>query len=381
MTATATAVQTAPIPLVDLKAQFASIRGEIDDAIREVIDRCAFINGEPVARFEADFADYCGTAHAVGASSGTTALHLALCALGIGPGDEVILPAHTFIATAEAVAHCGARIVFADIDPQTYTLDPESVARCITPRTRAIIPVHIYGQMADMAGLRAVAAACNHEVIILEDAAQAHGAERDGVRAGNGARAGCFSFFPGKNLGACGDAGMVTTNDGDLAKRMRALADHGRQSKYEHDQIGYNYRLDALQAAILRVKLGHLEHWTKLRRTRAALYQDLLGHTAGITVPHVAADTRHVYHLYVIQVDNRDGLRNYLADRGISAGVHYPLPLHQQPALRRRGFDAAALKVTERVAARIISLPLYAEMTDEQVIRVSDAVHRFIGGQ
>ncbi|MCB9866346.1 MAG: DegT/DnrJ/EryC1/StrS family aminotransferase [Phycisphaerales bacterium] len=376
-----TPAATAPIPLVDLHAQFASIQSEIDEAIRDVIGRCAFIGGEPVAGFERDFADFCNVEHAVGASSGTTALHLALCALGIGPGDEVIAPAHTFIATVEAIAQCGARIVFADIDPQTYTLDPESVARCLTPRTRAILPVHIYGHMADMSGLRKIAGNCDHEVILIEDAAQAHGAERDGVRAGAGGRVGCFSFFPGKNLGACGDAGMVTTNDADLARRMRALANHGRQSKYEHDQMGYNYRLDALQAAILKVKLVHLDRWTKLRRSRAALYQDLLGHTAGITTPHVAEDARHVYHLYVIQVDNRDGLRNYLADRGISAGVHYPIPLHQQPALRRHGFDSAPLKITERIANRIISLPLYPEMTDEQVIRVADAVHRFVGGQ
>jgi len=374
-------LEAATIPLVDLRAQYATIKPEIDAALQATLDRCAFVGGAAVTDFESAFADYCGARFGVGTSSGTTALHLALCALGVGPGDEVIAPAHTFIATVEAIAQCGARIVLADIDPQTYTLDPESVARCLTPRTRAVIPVHLYGQMADISGLRSLLAGCDHEVTIIEDAAQAHGAQRDEHLAGSAGRVGCFSFFPGKNLGAYGDAGMVTTCDNVLAQRMRCLADHGRQSKYEHEQMGFNYRLDALQAAILGVKLAHLDHWTQRRRAHARRYDELLGGTSRITIPYVADDTRHVYHLYVIQVDNRDGLRNYLADRGISAGVHYPVSLHHQPALRRHGFDAAALNVTERIARRIISLPLYAEMSDEQVARVADAVHRFVGGE
>jgi dTDP-4-amino-4,6-dideoxygalactose transaminase len=234
--------------------------------------------------------------------------------------------------------------------------------------------------MADLEALRQTVSRCDHEIVLIEDAAQAHGAERDGARAGSVGRAACFSFFPGKNLGAYGDAGMVTTSDAELAARMRRLADHGRQSKYQHEQMGFNYRLDTLQAAILNVKLAHLDRWTQRRISRAALYDELLGGTSGITIPHVADHARHVYHLYVIQVENRNGLRNFLADRGIAAGIHYPIALHNQPALRRHGFEAAPLKVTERIVDRIISLPLFPEMTDEEVIRVTDAVHRFVGG-
>jgi dTDP-4-amino-4,6-dideoxygalactose transaminase len=366
------------IPLVDLKAQYATIKRDVNAAIARILDDCAFIGGPEITRFETDFAHYCGARHGVGTSSGTTALHLALCALGVGQGDEVIAPAHTFIATVEAVAQTGARVVFADVDEATYTLDPESVATCLSSRTRAIIPVHIYGQMADIAAIKELKSSCDHEIVIIEDAAQAHGARRDGIRAGGACRAGCFSFFPGKNLGAFGDAGMVTTHDTELADRCRKLANHGRQDKYRHDLMGFNYRLDALQAAILNVKLQHLAAWTLRRRSRAAIYDELLTGVPGVTLPAVADDAEHVYHLYVIQVDDREGLRAHLAECNIATGVHYPIPLHQQPAVRRLGFAAAPLPVTEALCERILSLPIYPEMTDDQVARVAQCVREYL---
>lgn len=377
MTIASTQPRPASIPLVDLKAQYAAIKSEIDAAIATTIAQGAFINGPAVKHFEQAFAAYCGAQFGIGASSGTTALHLALCALGIGPCDEVIVPAHTFIATIEAVAQCGARVVLADVDPQTYTIDPESVKRCLSPRTRAIIPVHLYGQMADMEALREIVFCCDHEVVLLEDAAQAHGARRGDHLAGSSGRAACFSFFPGKNLGAFGDAGMVTTSDAELAQRLRSLADHGRQSKHQHDLIGFNYRLDTLQAAILNVKLRHLDIWTQCRRSRAEIYDEILGNVRGITTPRVAPDSTHVYHLYVIRTGQRDALRAHLSERGITTGVHYPVALHNQPALRRHGFDAAPLPVTERIVNEVLSLPLYPEMTDAQVEFVAETVREF----
>ncbi|MEE9296549.1 MAG: DegT/DnrJ/EryC1/StrS family aminotransferase [Phycisphaerae bacterium] len=428
------------IPLVDLKAQYRDIQPEIDAAVAAVLADCGFVKGPRVTAFEERFAAYCDAASSVGTSSGTAALHLALAALGVGPGDEVIAPAHTFIATVEPISQLGARIVFADVDPATYTLDPESVERCITARTRVILPVHLYGQMADMEGLRAC---CGREICIVEDAAQACGAgleegtkgeegtearrhegrgrdegtggRRDGVESAirnpqssilnrqssivnPQSRAVCFSFFPGKNLGAYGDAGAVVTSDNNLAQRMRKLRDHGRQDKHRHDLMGYNYRLDALQAAILQVKLPHLDEWNRRRRSRAALYNEMLGGVPGVTIPAVAAGRRHVYHLYVIQVDDRDGLRRFLADRRIVTGIHYPIALHQQPALQQAhgleegtkarrhggtkgivsvGFGSDALPVTERLVGRILSLPMFPEMTHDQVAEVADAVHAF----
>ena len=365
------------IPLVDLKAQYRTIRAEIDAAVAQVLTDCGFVKGPRVAAFEEQFAAYCGTTCAVGTSSGTTALHLALAALGVGPGDEVIVPAHTFIATVEPIVQLGARIVFADVDAATYTLDPASVERCITRRTRVILPVHLYGQMADLERLRALAAAGGRNLFIVEDAAQAHGARRGPHRAGGGGMTGCFSFFPSKNLGACGDAGAVTTDDGELAQRMRKLCDHGREDKYRHDLLGYNYRLDALQAAVLRVKLAHLDKWNRRRRSRAARYDELLRDVPGVTLPGTDPKNEHVYHLYVIQVDDRDGLCGHLAERRIAAGIHYPIALHQQPALWNIDCGSDALPVTERLVGRILSLPLFPEMTDDQVAEVADAVRTF----
>lgn len=381
MTMIATTVETAPIPLVDLHAQYAAIKSDIDMAIGETLESCRFVGGPAIAQFEADFARYSGARCGVGTSSGTSALHLALCALGLGPGDEVIIPAHAFIAAAEAIAQTGARIVFADVDADTYTIDPESVAQSLTPRTRAIIPAHVYGQMADIRALKEITAAHDHEVIILEDASQAQGARRDGIRAGSAGRAACFSFAPDNNLDAYGDAGMVTTDDTELADRCRRLANHGRQDKYHHASIGYNYRMDTLQAAILNVKLQHLALWTLRRRSRATLYNEMLADLPGVITPCVADETEHVYNRYVIQIENREGLRAFLAEHNIAAGVHYPVPLHHQPAIRRQGYVAAPLPVTEQLCERILSLPIYPEMTDDQVERVATAVRAFVEKQ
>ncbi|HEU4388094.1 MAG TPA: DegT/DnrJ/EryC1/StrS family aminotransferase, partial [Blastocatellia bacterium] len=317
------------IPLVDLKAQYAAIKPEIDSAIQRVVDNTAFILGKEVADFERDFAAFVGAKGAVGVASGTSALHLALLAVGVGPGDEVITTAHTFIATAEAISHTGASPVFVDIDPVTYNIDPQRIEEAITPRTKAIVPVHLYGQPADMPAILSVAKA--HGLRVIEDAAQAHGAEVNGKRCGSLADLASFSFYPGKNLGAYGDAGAVTGNDPELLERVSKLRDHGRLSKYEHDEIGFGERIDALQAAILRAKLPHLEEWTEARRRNAGLYSELFAGSKLIS-PREAANVRHVYHLYVIRWPGRDMLLDHLKSKGIGAGVHYPVPLHRQPA-------------------------------------------------
>ncbi len=360
------------IPLVDLHAQYDSIRHKINEAIALTLEQSAFIMGERVAAFEHAFAEYCGVAHAVAASSGTTALHLALMASGVGAGDEVITVSHTFIATAEAICHCSATPVFVDIDPVTYTLDPSQIEPVITPRTKAIIPVHIYGQCADMDAILAIAR--RHELKVIEDAAQSHGAEDHERRAGSMGDFGCFSFYPGKNLGACGDAGMITTDDGAAAKLMAKLANHGRETKYTHDFVGYNYRMDALQAAILLAKLKHLEDWTAARIHLALRYEE---HLRDLPLAFQARRGRHNYHLFVIQCEERDALAAALKSAGIATGIHYPVPLHRQPCFRQ--MSAQSLPVTEALAARILSLPLYPEMTDEQQDRVIAEIRRFYG--
>ncbi len=368
------------IPFVDLKAQYRSIKEEIDAAIAEILEATAFIKGPRLRQFEEAFAATCGTRHAIGTSSGTTALFVAFQALGLRPGDEVILPSHTFIATAEAVVQAGATVVLADIDPETYLLDPESVARCLSERTRVIMPVHLYGQMAAMEPLLEIARSGPGDIAVVEDAAQAHGARQGGRISGGAGILGCFSFYPGKNLGAYGDAGAVTTDDPELALKIRKLIDHGRLTKYEHDLIGYNYRLDTLQAAILDVKLRHLEAWNEARRSRAALYDRRLADVPGVRTPGVLAGNRHVYHLYVIEVDDPEALRRHLGDREIASGIHYPVPLHQQPAFRDLDFRGDDLPHTERLARRIVSLPMFPELTDDQVERVADAVREFAAG-
>jgi dTDP-4-amino-4,6-dideoxygalactose transaminase len=365
---------TEQIPLVDLKAQYSTIRSEIDAAIQQILDTTGFIMGPAVRAFEAEFADFCGVAHCVGVSSGTAALTLALRALGIGPGHEVITVAHTFIATAEAICAVGARPVFVEIDPATYTLDPAALKPAITSATRALLPVHIYGQPADMTEINEIATA--HGLAVIEDAAQAHGATWQGRKAGTLATLACFSFYPGKNLGAYGDAGAVTTDDPALAERIRLLRNHGRRSKYLHEEVGYGERLDTIQAAILRAKLPHLAEWTATRRRLAARYTKLLA-GCQVVLPTVAADADPAWHLYVIRTPHREGLLAHLKAHGVEAGVHYPVPLHRQPAFAALGHASRALPVTEEVAATCLSLPLYPELTDAQQDRIVGLISDF----
>ena len=363
------------IPLVDLQAQYQAIQSDVDVAMRRVVESTQFIMGPDVALFEAEFAAWCGATHCVGLGSGTAALELTLRALGVGAGDEVITVAHTFIATAEAISAVGATPVFVDIDPQTYNLDPDAFAAAIRDQTRAVMPVHLYGQPCDMTRIRAIAA--EHGLAVIEDAAQAHGADWAGSPVGHFGDAACFSFYPGKNLGAYGDAGAVVTNDAELAAQVRLLRNHGRRSKYLHDQIGFGHRIDTLQAAILRAKLPHLRKWTESRQRLAARYDELLT-DVGVTLPHVAVDANPVWHLYVIRTPARDALLTSLNEDGIGAGVHYPVPLHLQPAYAQLGYRAGELPVTEEVAATCLSLPLYPEMSNAQQDQVISAVQRFV---
>ncbi len=359
------------VPLVDLKAQYQQIGPEIDTAIRRVIENTSFILGPEVDAFEAAFAQFCGAAHCIGVASGTSALELALRAYGVGEGDEVITVAHTFIATAEAISAVGATPVFVDIDIDTFTMSPSAFEEAITPRTRAVIPVHLYGHPAAMDLLTEIAH--HHDIKVIEDAAQAHGATWDGVRTGTLGDAACFSFYPGKGLGAYGDAGAVVTNDADVAKQIRSLRNHGRQTKYYHDQVGYGLRIDALQAAILSAKLPHLEQWVQTRDTVAKRYTELLG-DSHMTLPYVSPRATHGWHLYVVRSLNRDQALQRLHERGIGAGVHYPVPLHLQPAYRHLGYAEGSLPETETAADTCLSLPIYPEMTNEQVELVVEAV-------
>jgi dTDP-4-amino-4,6-dideoxygalactose transaminase len=361
------------IPLVDLKAQYASIKPEIDDAVRRVIETTGFIGGPEVRAFEEEFARFCGAGFAVGVSSGTSALHMALIGAGVGPGDEVVTVSHTFIATAEMIVRCGARVVFCDIDPATGNMDPADLERRITPRTKAILPVHLYGCPAEMDTILAIGKA--RGIAVIEDAAQAHGSRYRGKTAGGIAPLACFSFYPGKNLGAYGDAGAVTCASKETADRLTSLINHGRRDKYVHDEEGYNYRLDAMQAAILRVKLRHLPDWNAARRRAAGWYDRLLGELGGVEIYRYPSHIEPVYHLYVIRVaKDRDGVIARLRERGIDAGVHYPVPLHLQPAYRHLGIGEGTLPETELSAARCVSLPLYPEITEEQIERVVDGL-------
>jgi dTDP-4-amino-4,6-dideoxygalactose transaminase len=361
------------IPLVDLGTLHAGIRNELDEAIKDVIDNNAFIMGERLKKFEEEFASFCGASRAIGASSGTTALQLALLGCGIGAGDEVITVSHTFIATAESIVQCGAIPVFVEIEPDTYNMDPKALEAAVTPRTKAIVPVHLYGQCADMDPIMEVAA--RHGLSVIEDACQAHGSAYKGKRAGAIGHAGCFSFFPGKNLGAMGDGGMVTTNDEEMADRIAMLSNHGRTKKYLHEILGHNYRMDALQAAVLRVKLRYLDEWNNQRRELARRYNEGL---AGLPVDCPAEKFGHVYHLYVIQCDERDKLSDFLKERGISAGLHYPVPLHLQPCMKDSPvWGEGAFPVTEKAASRILSLPIYPGMTNDQQDRIIAAVAEF----
>jgi dTDP-4-amino-4,6-dideoxygalactose transaminase len=360
------------IPQIDLKAQYRTIKPEIDRAIAEILENTSFIGGPPVADFEKEFAAFCEARHCVGAASGTAALHLALCVAGVGPGDEVVTVSQTFIATAEVVRMCGATVRMVDIDPRTYCMDPESLRAAITPRTRAIIPVHLYGQPAEMDPILEIGR--QHGIPVIEDSAQSHGARYRGRRVGGLAPIATFSFYPGKNLGAYGDAGALTLADAGAADLASRLANHGRAEKYRHLIEGFNYRLDAIQAAVLSVKLRHLEAWNRRRREIAARYDALFAAVPEITRPWAPAHVEHVYHLYVVLAPGRDRVAEHLRSRGVMVQLHYPIPLHLQPAYAHLGMKPGALPATERVADGCISLPIFPEMTDEQVRYVVETV-------
>ena len=364
-------IANASVPFVDLKKQYQTIKPEVDAAIASVIENTNFILGPQVAAFEKAFAEYVGGAFCVGVNSGTAALQLALMACGIGPGDEVIVPSFTFFATAEAVSVLGAKPIFVDIDPVSYTITAAGIEKAITPRTRAIIPVHLYGQAVDLDPI--VALAEDHDLYLIEDSAQAHGAEYKGKRVGALGDAGCFSFYPSKNLGAYGEAGGIVTNDEELAVRMRLLRDHGSTSKYAHAIVGYNFRMEEIQAAVLNVKLPHLNDWNNGRRARAARYHELLSGT-GLVLPREMEYARHVYHVFAVQSDNREELQQRLAALGIQSGVHYPIPIHLQDAYASLGYKAGDLPVTEWLAERVMSLPMYPELPEDHQRAVAAAV-------
>ena len=353
------------VPFLNLRAAHEPLRAEFITAIQEVIDSSAFAGGPFVAKFEADFARFCQSDHAIGLGNGTDALWLSLLALGVGPGDEVITVPSTFLATAEAISFTGARPVFVDIEEQSYTLNPELLEKAITSRTKAIIPVHLFGQIADMDPIMGIAR--KHGLHVIEDACQAHGAEYKGRQAGSIGDTGCFSFYPGKNLGALGEAGAAVTNNTELARKIQILRDHGQSRKYHHAVVGWNARMDGIQAAALRIKLKHLSAGNAARREHARHYDELLGGLEGVVTPAPAPHGVHVYHVYAIRVENRDWTLQTLAGRGIACGIHYPVPVHLQEAYRSLGYTRGSFPVAERCADEFLSLPMFPELTAEQV--------------
>lgn len=363
------------VQFVDLKAQYETIAPEVDEAIRRVVANADFILGKDVELFEQEFAAYCDVKYAVGLDSGMSALELALRTYNIGEGDEVITVSHTFSATAFSISLTGARPVFVDVDPHTYNMDSTQIEAAITRRTRAILPVHLYGQPADMDEISAIAR--KHDLVLIEDACQAHGARYKDKRVGAWGNAACFSFYPGKNLGAYGDGGMLVTNDAGIAGKTKMLRNYGQTEKYNHVFVAYNRRLDTLQAAVLRVKLRHLDDWNSARQRAAHAYDKLLKGMDGIVTPNAANDRTHVYHLYVIQHPRRDALMSYLHEQGISAGLHYPTPVHLQPCYESLNVPRNSLPVTESIAQRVLSLPMYPEITSEQIEFVCDQVRQF----
>jgi len=350
------------VPYFDLTAQYESLSTEINAAIQRVCSSAAFILGEEVERFESAFAEYCGVKHCVALNSGTSALHLALLAAGIGAGDEVITTANTFIATAEAISYTGATPVFVDIHPATANIDPAQIEKAVTEKTRAVIPVHLYGRPADLDAIDAVVK--RHRLTLIEDACQAHGANYRGKRVGGFGHSAAFSFYPGKNLGAYGEGGALTTNDDKTAELARALRSHGETSRYLHAYVGYNYRMDGFQGAVLNVKLKHLDAWTARRRELSAQYRRLL-ENARVDLPEDGLDSDCMYHLFVAYVDERDKVRAKLAEMGVQTAVHYPKPVHLQDAFRHLGYREGSLPHTERACARVLSMPLFPEMTDD----------------
>ena len=364
------------VPFLDLKAQYNSIRDEIAAALQEVLDNTAFAGGPFVAKFEEEYASFCGTSSAVGLGSGTDALWAALVALGIGRGDEVITVPNTFIATVEAISFVGARPVFVDIDEQTYNMNPDLLEGAISRKTKAIIPVHLFGQTADMDPIMAIAQ--KHGLFVVEDACQGHGAQYKGQPAGSIGDVGCFSFYPGKNLGAYGEAGAAVTNDTGLAEKMRMLRDHGQAKKYYHSIPGWNARMDGLQGAVLSVKLKYLSEWNDGRRKNAELYNKLLADVDGIVTPTEADYARHIYHVYAICVDERDALMEMLGKKDISSGIHYPVPVHLQDAYKFLGYEQGSFPVAERCAQRLVSLPMFPELDRDQIETVASQIKGFI---
>lgn len=359
------------IPLLDLKAQYNTIRQEIEEAVKGVLESGHYVLGPNVRALEQEIAQYCGVRYGIGVANGTDALMLCLLGYGIGPGDEVITTPYTFFATAEVVSQVGATPVFVDIDPRTYNLNVAQIESKISDKTRAIIPVHIFGQMADMDPIMVLAE--KHNLVVIEDACQAIGAEYKGRKAGSIGHAGCFSFFPTKNLGGYGDGGMVVTDDEALAEKIRVLRVHGSKPKYYHTMVGYNSRLDELQAAILRVKLRYIDRWNGLRAEKAGIYNSLLAGSS-INTPFSAENVRHVYHLYIISSPRREVIKTALADAGIDSGVYYPVPLHRQEVYRTLGYGEGSLPVSEQAARETLAIPLYPELTSEQQERIAATV-------
>jgi dTDP-4-amino-4,6-dideoxygalactose transaminase len=369
MASTGTAVK---VPFLDLKGQYHSIKPEIDAAVAKILESSQFVLGEEVAGFEREFATYSGAAHGVAVNSGTSALHLAFLAAGIGPGDEVITIPHTFVATVAAIRYTGARAVFVDVDPVAFTMDPGKVEAAITPRTRAIVPVHLYGHPADMDPILEIGR--RRKLLVVEDAAQAHGARYKDRPIGSLGDLACFSFYPGKNLGAYGEGGIVVTGNEEYVRKIRMLRDWGQERKYHHVLAGYNYRMEGLQGAILRVKLRYLEKWTEARRAHAARYRALLADT-GLGLPAEMPWARHVYHVYAVRTRERESLMKRLNERGIQTGIHYPVPVHLQPAYAESAWQRGSFPHSEKAADEVLSLPMYPEMTEEHLRAVSEALH------
>lgn len=373
------------VPFLDLKAQYNSIKSEVNEAIQEVLDNTAYILGNSVKNFEKEFAKAHNVNHCVGLSSGTDGNHMALWALGIKPGDEVIIPANTFIATAWGATLCGAKPVFVDCDSESYNIDPKKIEAAISPRTKAIVAVHLYGQPADMDPLREIAKAKN--IHLVEDCAQSHLAEYKGKKTGGLSEAASFSFYPGKNLGAYGEAGAICTNDDELAEYFLKLREHGQSKKYYHQTYGHNYRMEGIQGAVLGVKLKYLPQWTEARRNVAKKYRELLGNFDKIKLPTEMSYAKHVYHLYVIQVNAfsdvkknselRDKLKDFLQEKGIATGLHYPVPLHLQECFKDLGYKEGDFPETEKLAFTGLSLPMFPELTDEQIKYVADSIKEF----
>jgi dTDP-4-amino-4,6-dideoxygalactose transaminase len=366
------------IPFLDLKAQYRNLQAEILPAIAAVLESSQFVLGKEVARFEEEFAEYCGVRHCVAVNSGTSALHLALLAAGVKPGDEVITTSFTFVATVAAILYAGAKPVLVDIHPESYTIDPELLPAAVTPRTRAILPVHLYGQPADMDPIMAIAR--THGLVVIEDACQAHGATYKNRKVGGIGELGCFSFYPGKNLGAYGEGGAVTTNTAAFDETLRMMRDWGQREKYLHELQGFNYRMDGIQGAVLRVKLRRLNEWTEQRQSHASLYDRLL-RDSGVLTPSVQPyTTRHVYHIYGVLVANRPAVQQFLLGHGIHTGIHYPYPIHLVPAYAQLGYRPGDFPMSEKVAQRELSLPMFAELEDNAIRTVADHLREAVTG-